>query len=526
MKMQAARVKDFQAKMKQVYRSDNLCVRAIPGLDRRRWFITFDHVSHDHSLDRAGFGEAYFRARGISILTVLGRGNHWYQYPDTLRALEAVRVELAGARQRIVYGTSMGAYAALRFAERVDATACLAISPQYSVDPRKAPFERRWIDLSRSIQWRDELDGPIRSRIAPILVFDPRSDDARHAHLIASDIRVMPVAIAHGGHPVTTYLNSAGLLEGLIDAVYDQSFDHIVFQNVARRRRKASPAWIAELARRQPPHRVRWAEKLAREALRLNPGSDLCLYILAEILLARRQFGEALETHARAYEASNRTLEYGLGYSAALDAAGLPHRALNVAIELQDRYPRHAHLLKQVIELHVRNGEMAVAAWKAEAVLATAGTDKADIDHYRRLLKGYRESRHPMVLRRARAWLRKTWRKLNYDVAGSSGSTGFPRRPSHWLNALQRLGFQVNTRHRYQPPIAANSKVEARPSQASISAKRVPRIQPPIASIADQPIVPIEDHRTKGRKRIRISPAGIEISERTVGSIRPRQTNR
>src|SRR5690606_2946301 len=104
---------DFVHGGTELYRSDTLCVRAFPGRDRSRWFITFDHLREEPSLDRAGFGEEFFRTRGISLVTVIGSGNDWYQYPDIERALDVTRRSLAGARARIVYGSSMGGYAAV-----------------------------------------------------------------------------------------------------------------------------------------------------------------------------------------------------------------------------------------------------------------------------------------------------------------------------------------------------------------------------------------------------------------------------
>lgn len=411
--------------MSELYRSDNLCVRATPGADVSRWFITFDHVGHDTSLDREGFGKSYFESRGISVVSVVGRGNHWYQYPDMPQALDAIRQALVCARVRIAYGSSMGGYAAIRFADRIGATGCLAISPQYSIDPRKVPFERRWLREARSIQWHAELEAPIRSRIAPVVVFDPRSDDARHVALIAVDTRLVPISIPYGGHPVTTYLLAANLLTGLVDVVHDGTLDAVVFQSVARQRRKSTPQWIGELARRQPVHRSALAERLAREALRQSPDAPLLLHILAQILTTRRAHAEALEMHVRAYILGGRPVDYGLPYSWALYLAGFDGAALDIALKLRDLYPESTLVSEWVAELHFRAGSLAGAIEQAAGALGnmSVGTDPKSA-HYLQLLKKQRETRGPAIVRRVRSWLRRNWLRQDIGRASAFGKGG------------------------------------------------------------------------------------------------------
>jgi hypothetical protein len=389
----------------ELYRSDTLCVRAWPGRDSSRWFITFDQVGDDFSLDRVGFGEGFFRARGISLITVVGRGNDWYQYADTSQALDAVRRALEGTRTRIAYGSSMGGYAAVRFADAIGATACLALSPQYSNDPAKVPFEQRWRQAGTSIRWREELSQPIRCRISPILIYDSRDDDARHAALIATDTRLTPIAIPYAGHPTGTYLSSAGLLTPLIEALHAEDLDLAAFEQMARERRKTAAAWIGELARRQPPHRGRIAERLARDALSRLPDSDLLTHILAEILVRKGAYGEALQLHRRAYDLSGQLVVYGIPYSQLLLSAGFPSRALGVALDLQERFPQSESLSKWIAELHFRMGNLDRAIEQAAERLDAHPDETA---HYRALLR-----RREAALRKGRmirSLLAMAWR--------------------------------------------------------------------------------------------------------------------
>src|SRR5690606_30202022 len=135
-----------------------------------------DNYGIGHGFDRPGFGEEFLRNAGISAIHVMGVREDWYQYPEMPAAMQAVRQATAGAERVMTYGSSMGGYAALRFADAAGANAVLAISPQYSIDPKKMPFETRWHQESQRIQWRPEIDGRIVCDSYPVIVFDPIED--------------------------------------------------------------------------------------------------------------------------------------------------------------------------------------------------------------------------------------------------------------------------------------------------------------------------------------------------------------
>ena len=414
--------------MREIYRSDNLCVRAIPGRDDSRWFITFDHVGDDPSLERAGFGEAFFQRRGISLVSVIGRGNHWYQYPDMPRALDTIRRELQTASVRITYGLSMGGYAAVRFAGAVDASACLAISPQYSNDPAKVPFERRWVRDGRAIRWLDQLDGRIKCNIKPLIIYDSRADDARHAFLIAQDTAVSAVAIPYGSHPTSTYLSSAGLLTNLIDDLYSDSLDIDRLRRDVLEFRRSNPIWIAELARRQPEWRPKMGVALARKALALQPDNALSIYILAERLEVDQSFEEALNFYRRAYDLSGRLPFYGLHFLRGWAGAGGASEALALATTLQESHPHSTAILEVLAELHGQLGSLELEierlAAKSEQFSDTQ-FDRNNLAYYRSRLRSLREARAPKLIRYVRAWLRH--RRLAVRSSIGSANRRFER---------------------------------------------------------------------------------------------------
>lgn len=393
--------------MDELYRSENLVVRRVPAQDQSRWVVTFDNYSIGHGFDREGFGEAFLKQYGVSAIHVMGVREDWYQYPDMEAALEAVRAATTGARV-MTYGSSMGAYAAIRFADRVGAQAALALSPQYSVDPRKAPFEKRWPADGRRIQWRAELDGPIRCSIRPTIVYDPASDDRLHRDLIAGDISLEEVALPYSGHPAATYLMETGLLTSLVFGVLEGTADARTFRREGRRRRTTSTAYLCSLSERQPGSRQATAIALARRALAQSPTSAIAAVTLARHLTAAGLHEEAVALHRRNVEMTDRYFIYLVAYADALIAAGDAASALEIALEVMsgEEAQRMAHL----------NGWLGLIAWAAgERARATTAMSKAvDLDptnmEYRRLLREYRHgaggvrARASALLERTRAW--------------------------------------------------------------------------------------------------------------------------
>jgi tetratricopeptide (TPR) repeat protein len=326
-----------------LYASENLLVRAVPTPDEGRWVVTFDHYRNDGGLERSGFGEDFLQTSGISAIHFLCRGNDWYQYEDIQAACAAARRRISAASWVVTYGSSMGAYAALRFADAVGAHAVLALAPQYSVDPSKVPWELRWLQHGATIRWRPEVDGLIRCMAKTYVVFDPTGDDLRHVLRIEEDVVVHRIAIPHGGHPVTTYLADTNLIQPLLLSVLAGE-DAIEFMRSARNARKKSSFYLAELARAQPQQRPRAAMVLARKAVGIAE-TPLALLSLADAYVRMGWHHEAFSIFERIVEQTGRDASYIYPYAEACLAAGDLRAALALAEEMVATCPGIAHLL-------------------------------------------------------------------------------------------------------------------------------------------------------------------------------------
>ncbi len=329
----------------ELYRSDNLLVRQSQGADCDRWVITFDNYGLGPGFDREGFGEAFLREHGFSAIHVLGRGDDWYQYDDIFTAAAVVRAATSGAKRRLTYGSSMGGFAALHLADAIGADRVLALSPQWAVDPSRAPWEIRWQQDAHRIRWLRDFAHPIGDTMRPVVVYDPRLPlDRRHAEQIAAETPAQLVAVPYCGHPVATFLGEVGMLRPMLEAVLDDRFDLRALRSEVRARRSASAVYLGTLAERQPDTRLRTAIALGRRAAAVTPTNRLGLLSLAQVLTRAGEHTEALTLHDQIVAEAQRHPLYLVAFANALQKAGAREDAMAVAQEVVDVQPDVAHL--------------------------------------------------------------------------------------------------------------------------------------------------------------------------------------
>lgn len=344
-----------------LYRSENLVVRQVAGENRDRWIVTFDHYGIGHGFDRLGFGEAWLRSQGISAIHVLGRSDDWYQYADIEEALATVRFATTGASRVITYGSSMGAYAALRFADAVGATDVLALSPQYSVSPEVAPHEDRWPQDADRIKWLARLNGPILSKARTIIVYDPAGPDRWHGERIEADVPVQSILLPYTSHPVTTYIYEGGLLSPMLKDLLDGTFDPRTFRQMARRHRARSGIYLGELAAAQPLRRQAAALALAQRAIDISPAGAHARVSLAGILSRDGRHDEAVEILTTVVEENARGFPYLVHLGHALLATGRVKDARAVVEEILDQATNFAHLYAWAAHIGWLDGDVSFA---------------------------------------------------------------------------------------------------------------------------------------------------------------------
>ena len=262
--------------------------------------VTFANYAEAPSLDQPGFAESYLAQIGTDAVHVICRGNDWYQYTDMPVALAAIREATRGSQRVLTYGSSMGGYAAIRFAGELGADLAIALSPQFSLDPAEVPFEHRWQTEARRLRFAPHL----ASEQAPpvVIIHDAHGADSQHAHKLAKLYRVTAAAIPHCGHPSGTFLAETGLLTSVISDILADRFDPRALVREARARRRRSGKYLSTLSERQPQSRRRLKVALARLAAQTVTDTPHYVSRLAGLLYRAGTLEEAEGLHRRALE--------------------------------------------------------------------------------------------------------------------------------------------------------------------------------------------------------------------------------
>lgn len=277
----------------EIYRSADLLVRARTAHKSAFCVVTFNSYTDKRTLDREGFGEGFLASRGVNAIHILSRDNDWYLAPDIELALEAAAKAAASFDRVSAYGSSMGAYAAIRLGRLAGATTAIALSPQFSIDPRLVPFEDRWEPDARRLDYEIERRLALKGFVASADVFyDPADRDARHVELYRDWLEVRDVRLPDCGHPVTGFLAEVGLLQRAVLEAAEGALDRAAFERDALEMRERAPQYYLTLAQRPGPAQKKL--ELMRRAHELFAGDVGYITRYAEALAMAGRDGEAI----------------------------------------------------------------------------------------------------------------------------------------------------------------------------------------------------------------------------------------
>ncbi|WP_122048622.1 tetratricopeptide repeat protein [Asaia bogorensis] len=200
------------------------------------------------------FSELTFQANGrnfwgenladrldLNCVAFVATGPHWYPQSSMRRAIAAAMPFLVD-RFTFSYAASMGAYAALRYAELLDANITLAVAPQWSIDPSQAPYEPRFTryfapHLHDAMEIRSN-SGYSTDRNRAYIVFDPLDlPDSSHARAImAVQPHTQPIPVHHIGHPAIFAFSGSATISAIFGALVSDHRRDV--QLILRRQKK------------------------------------------------------------------------------------------------------------------------------------------------------------------------------------------------------------------------------------------------------------------------------------------------
>lgn len=265
-----------------IYEDDDMALLWHPQAGAAGLAVTFTPLMKAAPSPLVGWGQSVVPRFGASGLYFVSKWNHWWQVPGLPRALRTAADRARDFDRVTTYGTSMGGYGALSFSGALGATTILSLSPQFSIDRRKVPFERRWQHHARRLGFEyDSLNDGLATGARIILVYDSMNDDAKHVALIDAPT-ARHLRIPFIGHGTPDYLSKVGTLKTLLSAAMDGTDPDISLTKESRRQEAHYWKNIAETAYRRGRRPL--AARLYERAHALSPRSFGIAYRTARLL--------------------------------------------------------------------------------------------------------------------------------------------------------------------------------------------------------------------------------------------------
>jgi hypothetical protein len=282
----------------------------------------------NRSLTEPGFGTEFLLSEGFDVLAVRNAEDDWYAKLG-LDELQLLRGALEPYRQRATYGSSMGAFAAVKFAGALKAKRAVAISPVLDIT---ADWDTRYrSDIHLVARSSSGIEGGAvgAADISPTTYYhvavDPLCrEDMGHVRRLcemASGHSLLKIPL--GGHPVGPAMRDAGILRSyVIQAITSDALmtglsktpkdarkintlaRHLldrgklkIAKNVNKSALDLEPGWgEAHLLQAQILHRLGFEREMGfhgRAAIRLEPRNPYVVEIVGRMLMAQGEYEEA-----------------------------------------------------------------------------------------------------------------------------------------------------------------------------------------------------------------------------------------
>ena len=226
-----------------LYEGDDLRVRHSPAAASRDLVITFTGRSSKPPVPK-GFGEDFFRKRGIAAIHFISKDNHWWQTPETGVAVDLLKTKrLTDGFDRVtLYGSSMGGFASLIQSRALKPDHIIVVSPQYSINADVVPFERRWRNYAARLTFDfDDMPAGLDPSVRISAIVDPLFDpDVQHVRLIEKLRPVTRIPVPFAGHNTARMLEEAALMQRSLEQLVAGTFEIDVFRRTYRERRFGS----------------------------------------------------------------------------------------------------------------------------------------------------------------------------------------------------------------------------------------------------------------------------------------------
>lgn len=287
-----------------IFSTSNLCADYIQSpVSNGVLVVTFTERGN-RDLAGLGFGSQFLIKYGFDVVAIKTNVDFWYENlsNDLIdKIISRTGVLSRKYSAKIAYGSSMGGYAAIKFARVLDVDCVLSISPLYDI---KDPFDARWkndvLHLGEALMMGVEC---ISKKASYCFIFDPLTKDAYHIDKYKEIIpfeNISTLSVKYSGHPSGPYLRDIGALPQVVLHAFE---NYRLPDNLIefKKRKLDSSAYVFNLSLSCLSHgKIRWAESLCNVLLMRNPLNAEYHMLFCKILEKKKDFDKAIAACSRA----------------------------------------------------------------------------------------------------------------------------------------------------------------------------------------------------------------------------------
>ena len=203
------------------------------------------------------FAKVPLEKLGYSSIGFMNKHSHWFPAASMQQAMAALASVLEGYANKVVYGGSMGGYAAIKYSAALQASHVLAMCPQWSIDPQECAgwnpgWQEHFVPLLQGMGIQPD---DVAGKVYLFCDFHHALDKQHADHIARASQCVQLVNVPFAKHHVTTVLAGSRNLDQLIQACLQGNTTALHRVNrLARRRSDIYKKNALKVAHRKWPH--------------------------------------------------------------------------------------------------------------------------------------------------------------------------------------------------------------------------------------------------------------------------------
>lgn len=299
----------FMSELTKIFSGSHLVVSHYLGNVSDFIFVTFSARSDVG--EGAIFGDKFLTRLGVeSYFICQTGGNIWWHTSEIFVVADLVKRRAALSSKKIIlYGSSMGGYAAYHFRDLFDSYFSICIAPQIFVNLSINTRENRWLSDLNSIQGRfifDELNSAINQSGDLAIFFDPiHVLDSLHVEIHKKNIHakddVYFIEVPYSNHDLARLLVNTKVIQKFISSLLsDEGVEWYDVGRVCGKLYEQDAKAFADYFRRNVPsfNDDIYASSSEKLNLFMASGKSLdfeALYMISECLSKVDRHSEALQ---------------------------------------------------------------------------------------------------------------------------------------------------------------------------------------------------------------------------------------